>query len=89
MKNIIVVLLLNLTAFSVLGQKQKLTLKKQTFELHNVTGSIIDFEGKKVLKIERDLKAIPFDSTRLEATVDEPHYARLMGLDDLKMGLLK
>ena len=47
------------------------------------------FQGKKVLKIERDLAAIPFDSTRIEATVDEPHYARLLGLEDLKMEPLK
>lgn len=89
MKSIMVLLLLNLSVFSVWGQKQTLTLKKQTFELHNVTGSVIDFEGKKVLKIERDLKAMPFDSTRLEATVDEPHYARLIGLDDFENGTIE
>ena len=70
-------------------QKQKLSLKKQTFELHNVTGSIIKFEGDKVLKIERDLKAIPFDSTHVEKTVDNPHYARLVGLDDFENGTIE
>lgn len=78
-----------LATFSASGQKQQLPLKKQTFELHNVTGSIIEFEGKNVLKIERDLKAIPFDSTRVEATVDEPHYARLVGLDDFENGTIE
>ena len=68
---------------------QKLTLGKQTFELHNVTGSVIDFQGKKVLKIERDLKALPFDANKLEATVDERHYARLMGLDDFENGTVE
>jgi hypothetical protein len=68
---------------------QKLTLGKQTFELKNVTGSIIDFQGKKVLKIERDLKAIPFDANRLEATVDEPHFARLVGLEDFENGTIE
>ena len=48
---------------------QKVILGKQQFELHNVTGEIVKFQGKKVLKIERDLKALPFDSNRLEATV--------------------
>lgn len=57
---------------------QRLMLGKQTFELHNVTGEIVKFQGKKVLKIERDLTAIPFDSTNIEATVDEPHYAKLV-----------
>ncbi|MCU0391936.1 MAG: DUF1080 domain-containing protein [Thermoflexibacter sp.] len=81
--------LLALLAFSAYGQKQTLQLKKQVFELHNVTGEIIKFEGKNVLKIERDLKAIPFDSTRIEATVDEPHYARLVGLNDFENGTIE
>lgn len=51
---------------------QTLKLDGQEFELKNVTGSIIEFQGEKVLKIERDLNAIPFDEARLESTVDEP-----------------
>jgi hypothetical protein len=66
---------------SLSGFSQKLTLKNQTFELKNVTGSIVDFQGKKVLKIERDLKAIPFDVKNLGSTVDEPTYAKLTDLD--------
>ena len=80
-------------SFSLAAQKsenlQKLTLGKQTFELHNVTGEVIKFQGKEVLKIERDLTAIPFDSTNVEATVDEPHYARLIGLDDFENGTIE
>ena len=68
---------------------QRLTLGKQIFELHNVTGQIIEFQGKKVLKIERDLNAIPFDSNNVEKTVDEPHYARLVGLDDFENGTIE
>jgi hypothetical protein len=79
----------SLLSFSVSGQKQTLTLKKQTFELHNVTGSIIKFEGKKVLKIERDLNALPFDVNNIEKTVDEPHYARLVGLEDFENGTIE
>jgi hypothetical protein len=89
MRKIQIVVLLVLTAFSALSQKQQISLKNQTFELHNVTGSIVDFEGKKVLKIERDLKALPFDANRLEATVDETHYARLLGLDDFENGTIE
>ena len=88
-KPLLAVLLLFSSPFLSFGQKQKLILKKQIFELHNVTGSIIDFEGQKVLKIERDLNAIPFDSTRVEATVDEPHYARLVGLEDFENGTIE
>lgn len=68
---------------------KKLTLGKQTFELHNVKGEIIKFQGKKVLKIERDLNAIPFDVNNIEKTVDEPHYARLLGLDDFENGTIE
>jgi Domain of Unknown Function (DUF1080) len=68
---------------------QRLMLGKQTFELHNVTGEIISFQGKKVLRIERDLKAIPFDSTNIEATVDEPHYAKLVDLNDFENGTIE
>jgi hypothetical protein len=89
MKRIELILLLVLVTFYVSGQKQKLNLKKQTFELHNVTGSIIVFEGKEVLKIERDLKALPFDVNNIEATVDEPHYARLVGLEDFENGTIE
>jgi pimeloyl-ACP methyl ester carboxylesterase len=71
-----VLLLCTLTAFG-----QKLKLGNQEFELKNVTGSIIEFQGEKVLKVERDLNAIPFDVNRLESTVDEPHYAKLANLD--------
>ncbi len=89
MKKIQLILILVLSTLYVSGQKQKLTLKKQTFELHNVTGSIIVFEGKQVLKIERDLIALPFDVNNIEKTVDEPHYARLVGLEDFENGTIE
>ena len=89
MKKIEFIFLLMLSTFCVFGQNHKLTLKKQTFELHNVTGSIIKFEGKEVLKIERDLKALPFDVNNIEGTVDEPHYARLVGLEDFENGTIE
>jgi hypothetical protein len=74
---------------SVFGQKQILTLRKEKFELHNVTGSVIKFEGKKLLKIQRDLEALPFDVNNIEGTVDEPHYARLVGLEDFENGTIE
>ncbi|MBL7826595.1 MAG: hypothetical protein JNJ57_08200 [Saprospiraceae bacterium] len=90
MKKYACTLLLMATVSWCFAQKFKqLELKKQTFELHHVTGEIVGFEGKKVLKIERDLNSLPFDSTRIEATVDEPHYARLLGLDDFENGTIE
>lgn len=68
---------------------KNLMLGKHRFELHNVTGEIIRFQGKDVLKIERDLQAIPFDSNNVEKTVDEPHYARLADLGDFENGTIE
>jgi hypothetical protein len=85
-------LILGMTASSI-GQNgvswKTLKLGNQNFELHNVVGSIIKFQGKKVLKIERDLIALPFDANNLEATVDEPHYAKLMDIDDFENGTIE
>ena len=89
MKKIQLSILLLVCSVVVLGQKQILTLRNQNFELRNLTGSIIKFEGKEVLKIERDLKALPFDVNNIEGTVDEPHYARLVGLEDFENGTIE
>lgn len=74
-----IIFLLNLCALATFGQKLK--LNNQEFELKNVSGSIAELNGEKVLKIERDLKAIPFDAKNLEVTVDEPTFAKLNNLD--------
>lgn len=88
MKQIFIIGLLVCSALFSFAQK-KVMLGKQTFELHNVTGSIIKFEGQNVLKIERDLNAIPFDSTNVEKTVDEAHYAKLLNLEDFENGTIE
>jgi hypothetical protein len=69
--------------------RNQLKMGKHSFELHNVKGGIVDFQGSKVLKIERDLDAIPFDSNNVEKTVDESHYARLVGMDDFENGIIE
>jgi len=78
-KTYIIISLFNLLAFVSYGQK--LRLNDQEFELKNVSGSVTELNGERVLKIERDLKALPFDVKNLEATVDEPTYAKLANLD--------
>ncbi len=83
------VVLIQLVVVSSTLAQTKLKLGKQEFELHNVTGSIIKFQGENVLKIERDLQSLPFDVNRLEATVDEKHYAKLVGLDDFENGTIE
>jgi len=68
-------LLLSLCVFATFAQK--LSFQNQAFEAKNVHASIVQLNGEEVLKVERDLKAIPFDVNRLEATVDEPTYVKL------------
>lgn len=68
-------------ALSIGAFGQDITFQKQKFEVKNVTASVIKFKGQDVIKVERDLKALPFDTARLEATVDEPTYVKLQGVD--------
>jgi hypothetical protein len=92
MKKYKIILTLTLVLFLHVGYCQEykqLEFKKQTFELHNVTGKVIKFKGKKVLKIERDLEALPFDENNLESTVDDRHYARLIDLNDFENGTIE
>jgi hypothetical protein len=79
-------ILLNLCAITTFAQT--LILQKQQFELKNVTGSVVELNGEKVLKIERDLKALPFDVKNLGATVDEPTYAKLLNFS-LEDGIIE
>ena len=79
-KQIISLVIIQLLITSTNFAQTKLRFGKQEFELHNVTGSVIKFQGENVLKIERDLHSLPFDANRLEATVDEKHYAKLVGI---------
>ncbi|WP_276371516.1 family 16 glycoside hydrolase [Chryseolinea sp. H1M3-3] len=74
-----VLFVLNFCALS--ASSQKIVFQEQNFELKNVTASVVKFNGEDVIKVERDLKALPFDVNRLEATVDEPTYVKLMDLD--------
>ncbi len=60
---------------------QEIVFQRQRFEPKNVIASVVKFQGREVLRVERDLKALPFDSTRLEATVDEPTYVKLADVD--------
>ena len=79
MKKYKITALFSLFALVALGQN--LTFKKQEFELNNVKASVVKLKGQKVLKMERDLEALPFDKDNMVATVDEPTYAKLKGVD--------
>ncbi|SDC58120.1 hypothetical protein [Niabella drilacis] len=77
------------TALSVFAAMVSITSSKaqiiefegKKFELANVTASVETFKGEKVLKVERDLQKLPFDTANLESTVDEPTFVKLKDLD--------
>jgi hypothetical protein len=79
MKNTSFIILCNLLAVTAFAQTLK--FQNQTFELKNVTGTVTKLHDENVLKIERDLNALPFDVKNLGATVDEPTYAKLADVD--------
>lgn len=58
-----------------------ISLNDQSFEPVNVTASVVDLNGEQVLKVERDLEALPFDEKHLGATVNGPLYAKLKNSD--------
>jgi hypothetical protein len=74
-KQVASIILIQLFLLSSVLAQTKLTLGKQVFELHNVTGSIIKFQGENVLKIERDLNALPFDGEIAEMFINNMKYS--------------
>lgn len=66
---------------SLVTDAQTIRWQGQSFTASGVQASIVRLDGEEVLRVERDLRTIPFDSTRLETTVDEPTFVTLDGLD--------
>jgi hypothetical protein len=60
---------------------QLLQWEGRTFETCNVNASLVKLNGEEVLKVERDLAALPFDANNLVQTVDEPTFVKLKDLD--------
>jgi hypothetical protein len=56
---------------------QTIVFSGKHFVCRNVRASVVKFQGAEVMKVERDLVALPFDSTRMDATVDEPTFVKL------------
>lgn len=79
MKASLLYIVLNFWSLAAFGQE--LVFQNQKFEARNVIASVTTLNGEEVLKVERDLKALPFDVNRLEATVDEPTYVKLKDVD--------
>lgn len=51
------------------------------FDVSKVTASVVSLNGSKVLKVERDLTALPFDINNLSKTVDEPTFVKVKNLN--------
>lgn len=77
MKKLTILLLLIAGYFQSFSQNLK--WNNQEFEVVNATASVVQLDGKEVIKVERDLDALPFDRDNLIATVDEPTYIKLKG----------
>lgn len=71
--------IVSLVALTASGQE--IEFQKQKFVARNVTASVAKLNGEDVIKVERDLKALPFDVNKLESTVDEPTYVKLEDVD--------
>ena len=75
MKNI---LLFCLALVSTSLQAKSIQWDGREFEMVNVNAEVVNFRGEQVMKVERDLQALPFDLQNLEATVDDRHFLKLI-----------
>lgn len=79
MRSVVMLFIVSLVALTASGQE--IEFQKQKFVARNVTASVAKLNGEDVIKVERDLKALPFDVNKLESTVDEPTYVKLEDVD--------
>src|SRR5688572_20052124 len=67
---------------------QEIVFQSQKFEINAVKAEVVQLNGEQVLKVERDLKTLPFDVKNLAATVDEPTYVKLKNVN-LENGIIE
>lgn len=87
---------INKTIWAILGlfamtfgvQAQTIKFGGNEFEISHVNASIVRLNGEEVLRIERDLQSLPFDPKRMGATVDEPTFLKLKGVN-LENGIVE
>lgn len=79
-----------LSLFSMIygAQAQTLHFEGKEFEISHVKASVVQMNGEEVLRLERDLLSLPFDSERMGATVDEPTFLKLNGVN-LENGIVE
>ena len=54
--------------------KKSFVWENMEFEISNVNAVITKLNNEEVLKVERDLDALPFDQNNMSKTVDEPTF---------------
>lgn len=64
-------------SFTLNLNAQTIKFESREFDVAYVNASVVKLNGQKVLKVERDLEALPFDVNNMVSTVDEPTYAKL------------
>lgn len=74
-------LILPLTLLSSIAAAETLNWDGRVFEPINVKAEIVDFQGEKVMKVERDLEAFPFDKSIEVQTVDDRHFLKLKNFE--------
>lgn len=61
---------------------QTIQFQGRVFEISNVKASVVEIDGEKALRVERDLEKLAFDpSLKDAATVDEPTFVKLQDID--------
>jgi len=55
--------------------------EEHTVKAVNVTVTETELDGENVLRVERDLEALPFDPENVIETVDEPTFAKITDTD--------
>ena len=78
----------SLTFCALCSLAQEIVFQNQKFEINAVKAEVVQLNGEQVLKVERDLKALPFDVKNLAATVDEPTYVKLKNVS-LENGIIE
>lgn len=67
---------------------QDFVWENNIFESINVKAAVVNFRGEHVLRVERDLKTLPFNEKNLAGTVDEPTFVKLKNVY-LKNGVIE
>lgn len=73
----ILIILLIFIGSNLASCQNQMEWEGHTVKAVNVTISETELEGEKVLRVVRDLEALPFDPGNIFKTVDEPTFAKI------------